>query len=106
MATVPIRSIRPGLPAFRRYCRREPPALLELADLFPKMTRLIGYGAGGGLEQHELGQSLGRVAAIRFCEVMFGPDYASLMSKAAEMARPVERKAAEPAKPAKQPRAG
>jgi len=45
-------------------------------------------------------------AAIRFCEVMFGPDYASLMSKAAEMARPVERKAAEPAKPAKQPRAG
>ncbi|NGX95231.1 MAG: hypothetical protein G4V63_08370 [Candidatus Afipia apatlaquensis] len=45
-------------------------------------------------------------AAIRFCEVMFGPDYASLMSKAAEMARPVERKAAEPTKPAKQPRAG
>lgn len=45
-------------------------------------------------------------AAIRFCEVMFGPDYASLMSKAAEMARPVERKAAETAKPAKQPRAG
>ena len=45
-------------------------------------------------------------AAIRFCEVMFGPDYASLMSKAAEMARPVERKAAEPAKPARQPRAG
>jgi hypothetical protein len=45
-------------------------------------------------------------AAIRFCEVMFGPDYASLMSKAAEMARPVERKPAEGAKPAKQPRAG
>ena len=45
-------------------------------------------------------------AAIRFCEVMFGPDYASLMSRAAEMARPVERKAAETAKPAKQPRAG
>ncbi|MDO8981384.1 MAG: hypothetical protein Q7V17_19370 [Afipia sp.] len=44
--------------------------------------------------------------AIRFCEVMYGPDYASLMSKAAEMARPVERKAAETAKPAKQPRAG
>lgn len=39
-------------------------------------------------------------AAIRFCEVLFGPDYASLMSKAAEMARPVERKAAESAKPA------
>jgi hypothetical protein len=45
-------------------------------------------------------------AAIRFCDVMFGPDYASLMSKAAEMARPVERKATEGAKPAKQPRAG
>jgi len=45
-------------------------------------------------------------AAIRFCEVMFGPDYATLMSKAAEMARPVERKAAESAKPVKQPRAG
>ena len=45
-------------------------------------------------------------AAIRFCEVMFGPDYASLMSKAAEMAKPVERKAAESGKPAKQPRAG
>lgn len=45
-------------------------------------------------------------AAIRFCEVMFGPDYATLMSKAAEMARPVERKAAETAKPVKQPRAG
>lgn len=43
------------------------------------------------------------------CEVMFGPDYATLMGKAAEMARPVERKAAEPAEPAepaKQPRAG
>lgn len=38
--------------------------------------------------------------AIRFCEVLYGPDYASLMSKAAEMARPVERKAAETAKPA------
>lgn len=34
-------------------------------------------------------------AAIRFCEVLFGPDYASLMSKAAEMARPAERKAPE-----------
>jgi hypothetical protein len=45
-------------------------------------------------------------AAIRFCEVMFGPDYASLMSKAAEMAKPVERKAAEAAKPGKQTRAG
>ncbi len=31
-------------------------------------------------------------AAIRFCDVMFGPDYAMLMSKAAEMARPGERK--------------
>jgi hypothetical protein len=39
-------------------------------------------------------------AAIRFCDVLFGPDYASLMSKAAEMARPVERKAAEDAKSA------
>ncbi len=44
--------------------------------------------------------------AIRFCEVMYGPDYASLMSKAAEMTRSGERKAAEPVKPAKQPRAG
>ena len=44
--------------------------------------------------------------AIRFCDVMYGPDYASLMSKAAEMTRPGERKAAEPVKPAKQPRAG
>lgn len=32
-------------------------------------------------------------AAIRFCDVLFGPDYASLMSKAAEMAKPAERKA-------------
>jgi hypothetical protein len=39
-------------------------------------------------------------AAIRFCDVLFGPDYASLMSKAAEMARPVERKAVEDAKSA------
>lgn len=39
-------------------------------------------------------------AAIRFCEVLFGPDYASLMSRAAEMAKPGERKAAESAKPA------
>jgi hypothetical protein len=31
-------------------------------------------------------------AAIRFCEVLFGPDYASLMSRAAENARVVERK--------------
>jgi hypothetical protein len=45
-------------------------------------------------------------ACSAVCEVMFGPDYASLMSKAAEVARPAERKAAETAKPAKQPRAG
>lgn len=47
-------------------------------------------------------------AAIRFCDVLFGPDYASLMSKAAEMARPAERKAAEAARATdrKQPRAG
>lgn len=31
-------------------------------------------------------------AAIRFCDVLFGPDYATLMRKAAEMARPAERK--------------
>lgn len=31
-------------------------------------------------------------AAIRFCDVLFGPDYASLMSKAADVARPMERK--------------
>ncbi|MBI3698858.1 MAG: hypothetical protein HY242_00245 [Afipia sp.] len=31
-------------------------------------------------------------AAIRFCDVLFGPDYAMLMSKAADMARPGERK--------------
>ncbi|MCF2523048.1 hypothetical protein [Bradyrhizobium sp. G127] len=42
-------------------------------------------------------------AAIRFCDVLFGPDYASLMSKAAEMARPVERKAAEDAKSERKP---
>jgi hypothetical protein len=42
-------------------------------------------------------------AAIRFCEVMFGPDYASLMSKAAEMAKPVERKAAEAGSPPSSP---
>ena len=32
-------------------------------------------------------------AAIRFCEVLFGQDYASLMSRAAENALTVERKA-------------
>lgn len=32
-------------------------------------------------------------AAIRFCDVLFGPDYAMLMSKAADMVRPGERKA-------------
>ena len=31
-------------------------------------------------------------AAIRFCEVLFGKDYASLMSRAAENAQTVERK--------------
>ncbi|ACI93689.1 conserved hypothetical protein [Afipia carboxidovorans OM5] len=31
-------------------------------------------------------------AAIRFCEVMFGPDYASLMNKAVEVAKSGERK--------------
>jgi hypothetical protein len=35
-------------------------------------------------------------AAIRFCDVLFGPDYATLMSKAAEMARPADPKTAEP----------
>lgn len=32
-------------------------------------------------------------AAIRFCDVLFGPDYASLMAKAADVARVGERKA-------------
>lgn len=41
-------------------------------------------------------------AAVRFCDVLFGPDYASLMSKAAEMARPVEK----PAERKASPRAG
>lgn len=36
-------------------------------------------------------------AAVRFCDVLFGPDYASLMSKAAEMAKPVEKVAEKPA---------
>jgi hypothetical protein len=31
-------------------------------------------------------------AAIRFCDLLFGPDYASLMSRSAEMARTGERK--------------
>lgn len=43
-------------------------------------------------------------AAIRFCDVLFGPDYASLMSKAAEMARPVEPKDADGPKAAAKPR--
>ena len=43
-------------------------------------------------------------AAIRFCDVLFGPDYASLMSKAAEMARPVEPKEADGAKATAKPR--
>jgi hypothetical protein len=33
-------------------------------------------------------------AAIRFCDVMFGPDYASLMRRAAEMVKPAELKEA------------
>lgn len=33
-------------------------------------------------------------AAIRFCDVMFGPDYASLMRRAAEMIKPAEKKEA------------
>ena len=44
-------------------------------------------------------------AAIRFCDVLFGPDYASLMSKAAEMARPVEPKEADGAKAGAKPAA-
>ncbi len=31
-------------------------------------------------------------AAIRFCDVMFGPDYASLMRRAADAVKPAERK--------------
>jgi hypothetical protein len=31
-------------------------------------------------------------AAIRFCDLLFGQDYASLMSRAAENAVPAERK--------------
>ena len=46
-------------------------------------------------------------AAIRFCDVLFGPDYASLMSKAAEMARSVEAKTPDDAKTERRPsRAG
>lgn len=35
-------------------------------------------------------------AAVRFCDVLFGPDYASLMSKAAEMASSSEKPAEKP----------
>jgi hypothetical protein len=40
-------------------------------------------------------------AAIRFCEILFGHDYASLMSRAAENAMTGERKAAKAAKATK-----
>jgi hypothetical protein len=37
-------------------------------------------------------RQLQAAAAIRFCDVLFGPDYASLMSRAADNAMTGERK--------------
>jgi hypothetical protein len=64
----------------------------DLQQYVEKSTEQLVQSLRGGDSKTRPYRQMQVGAAIRFCEVLFGQDYASLMSRAAENAQTVERK--------------
>jgi len=64
----------------------------DLQQYVEKSTESLVQSLRGGDTKTRGFRQMQVKAAIRFCEVLFGQDYASLMSRAAENAQTVERK--------------
>jgi hypothetical protein len=64
----------------------------DLQQYVEKSTESLVQSLKGGDARTRGYRQMQVKAAIRFCEVLFGTDYASLMSRAAENAQSVERK--------------
>ncbi len=64
----------------------------DLQQYVEKSTEALVQSLRGGDARVRAYRQMQVKAAIRFCDVLFGPDYASLMSRAAENALTVERK--------------
>ena len=64
----------------------------DLQQYVEKSTEALVQSLRGGDARARAYRQMQVQAAIRFCDVLFGPDYASLMSRAAENALTVERK--------------
>lgn len=64
----------------------------DLQQYIEKATETLVESLRGGDPKAKAFRRMQVTAAIRFCDVLFGPDYASLMSRAAEMANMGERK--------------
>jgi hypothetical protein len=64
----------------------------DLQQYVEKSTEALVESLRGGDARARAYRQMQVKAAIRFCDVLFGPDYASLMSRAAENALTVERK--------------
>jgi flagellin-specific chaperone FliS len=69
----------------------------ELQQYLERATQLLLDGLRAGAPAHLDFRQFQAEAAIRFCGVIFGDEYAALMSKAADVALLGERKAARPA---------
>jgi hypothetical protein len=64
----------------------------ELQQSVEHSTEALVQSLRGGDARARAYRQMQVAAAIRFCEVLFGPDYASLMSRAADNAMTGERK--------------
>ena len=64
----------------------------ELQQSVEHSTEALVQSLRGGDARARASRQMQVAAAIRFCEVLFGPDYASLMSRAADNAMTGERK--------------
>lgn len=67
-------------------------AYSDLQQYIEKATETLVESLRGGDAKAKAFRRVQVQAAIRFCDVLFGPDYASLMRRSAEMADIVERK--------------
>lgn len=67
-------------------------AYSDLQQYVEKATEALVESLRGSDPKAKAFRAMQVDAAIRFCDVLFGPDYASLMRKAAEIARTGERK--------------
>lgn len=67
-------------------------AYSDLQQYLEKTTGVLVESLRNGDARVKAFRQMQVEAAIRFCDIMFGPDYASLMGKAAEIARTGERK--------------